>query len=379
MDSNVFINLVKLIKDNIRFLLIYCLLLILIGLAYVLIADEIYYANTVVKSPTNSSSTGLLSGIGLKNLDKISSTFGLTGGSTELVYVITVGKSRIILDSLIAEFNLMERYESKFISDCRKTVMSNLTLKIDKESDLIEVGFKDKDKLFAVEVVKRYLVLLNHLLLNIDLLENETFLNVITQRYDQNLKDLANAEEDLKNYQKKNKVFIPDEQLKSLVKVSTELEQSKIAMEMQIAIQKSLKGDNFPGKEQLTVQLKEIERNLKILKDGDNPENEMIGLIPFNSTPELAMSYYRLYREVLIQSKLQEVIMPMYEQALITRRQKAEKIIVIDPVQIPDKRIWPKRLLIMLGVSVFSVISSILLIIGNKELRILKEKISAIK
>jgi len=62
---------------------------------------------------------------------------------------------------------------------------------------------------------------------------------------------------------------------------------------------------------------------------------------------ELGVGYLRLYREVEIQSKLLELMLPVYEQAKFEEKKEKPSVLVLDIAVPAERKSWPKRLLIV--------------------------------
>lgn len=368
------IYLIKLCLDNIRFIFFYCTSLLIISVLYVYLVDPVYYSNTTIKLTSSDATGGLLSGIGLKNIDKLSSTLGLNSTSTELDFVIGVGKSRSIQDSIIIKFKLMERYECKFIVDCRRQLENNTVFKINKEAEFLEVGFKDTNPITAEKIVREYTYLIDAKITELNKFETHQFKMTIEKRYLKNVSDLHHAEEKMKTFQNKTGVFLPEEQTKALVKLSTDIESNKFILETKDKVSSALYGSNYPGKNEIQIQVSEYEKKLKELTNGQSGEKLFNGIIPFKQSPDLYMEYMRNYREIIIQAKLLEFLYPLYEQAVINENKIQSNLVVIDSAEVPEKRIWPKRFITVLLTGIAAVISSILILQALLEIEAICEK-----
>ena len=64
------------------------------------------------------------------------------------------------------------------------------------------------------------------------------------------------------------------------------------------------------------------------------------------------MNFLRLKREVEIQNKILTIILPLYEQAKIEENRNTPSILVLDPPFIPDYKTKPKRLYVVLGMTI---------------------------
>ncbi|HEY4643176.1 MAG TPA: GNVR domain-containing protein [Bacteroidota bacterium] len=71
--------------------------------------------------------------------------------------------------------------------------------------------------------------------------------------------------------------------------------------------------------------------------------------------PELGLGYLRLYREVEIQTKLLEILLPIYEQAKIQERKDTPTVLVLDRAVPPPKPAKPRKLLMTAIAGVSSI------------------------
>ena len=68
--------------------------------------------------------------------------------------------------------------------------------------------------------------------------------------------------------------------------------------------------------------------------------------------PQAGLAAVRLYRAVITQQKIIEVLAPLYEQAIINEQKDIPVLLVLDKAVPPEKKIKPQRLLIV-GLSAF--------------------------
>ena len=75
----------------------------------------------------------------------------------------------------------------------------------------------------------------------------------------------------------------------------------------------------------------------------------------------------RYFREVELQGKIMEFILPMYEQSKIEEQKSIPTVVVIDPAVPAQLKDSPKRMFIILGVfSLFAIIFLVIVFQGDK-------------
>jgi len=87
----------------------------------------------------------------------------------------------------------------------------------------------------------------------------------------------------------------------------------------------------------------------------------------------LGKQYAAFYTEYLIQTKLQEYLLPEYEQAKLQLMKDKPTLQVIDYAYVPDKKSKPKKAIVVLGAVFVSTIIAFLFVLFLDRLRWMKE------
>ena len=78
-------------------------------------------------------------------------------------------------------------------------------------------------------------------------------------------------------------------------------------------------------------------------------ENAPSVLINFELAPEIGIEYFRLFREIELQAKILEFLLPQYEQAKISESREKGDLYILDAASVPEKKFKPKRSFLVLG------------------------------
>ena len=95
--------------------------------------------------------------------------------------------------------------------------------------------------------------------------------------------------------------------------------------------------------------------------------------VPFDQLPEIGKEYAKLYSSFLLQSKLQEFLLPQLEQAKLRLVPDSPSIEVIDKAVPPDYKSKPKRSIIVVVAIVLSFIITYLVVLFIEYLLFIKE------
>jgi len=221
----------------------------------------------------------------------------------------------------------------------------------------------------------------------------------LEKRLNQNENNLEKAELDLKIFQEKTGIIDLVAQLSSTMQMSaqaynsifdayTELYAKKIETETQLAVAKTTLSINNPTLMQLekllneqTFQLEqlmiELDAKLQYLLSSITPTQ--VDNIPniefsvsFNSLPSLGLENARLIREVKLQSTIQEILIPQYEQAKLEETKNIPTLQLIDKPKVAINKAKPKRALIVIGSTLMSILVSLTFVYAGHHTRDLR-------
>jgi capsule polysaccharide export protein KpsE/RkpR len=193
----------------------------------------------------------------------------------------------------------------------------------------------------------------------------------IEKRYLQNLSDLQKAEEKFKEFQEKYGTYALMEQTAATIEAAAALKVQIIAKEIEIGVLTNSYGDSHSlvvaaknELHELTAKYKEFqygaEQSMQINDSSRVVSQDLF--LTFNDIPDIGIQYMRLFRDVTLQEKLLEFLLPQYEQAKIQEAKDTPTVQVLDKAVTPIKRIKPQRKFFVLAWGGLSLILSLLLV-----------------
>ncbi len=348
VDNNIgsrfsLLSLVLVLIKRKRFISFFTLIVCIISIVlYFFVFDLIFFSNATVKTPNKTSGIfGALQGLseGIGDLDDLSSMGG--GKSTkELASYENIIISRRCLEEFVLKFNLMEREEYRFIEDAVKDVReSKIKLDIDKPSSTLSIGVFDKDPVLAKEMVEFLLEKLNSINIEMNVLNARNNREFIEKRYYQAKEDLTKAEDSLKSFQLVYGIA-PDLQIKasaqSVFTLEAELKSEEVKLDV---IRKILSG------EEPEVKLQEAKVNSLRSKISEiETSTDLTDFLRLGNSPQIAISFLRLQRDIEIQTKILSFVLPIYEQAKIEEKRETPTVLILDKPYVAERKTKPKRL-----------------------------------
>ncbi len=341
-------------KSILIFTLIVCIISIVL---YFFVFSLIYQSTASIKS--SSSSGGLLSGLDVGGIPDISGLddIGIGGGgksAKELAGYEEILSSRRCLEPLIIKFGLMERDDYKYMEDAIKDFRDNkLKINTIKLAGIMTVGVEDKNPIFAKQMVEFLLKQLDsiNIVLNVQNAKNNR--EFIENRYHLAQEDLRKAEDSLKSFQ-----FIygvaPDLQIKASAQSAFTMEAELKAEEVKLDVIKKILSPDQPEVKLEEAKVNSLRDKISQIQTSTNLND----LMRLGNSPQIAMSFLRLERDIEIQTKIVTFLLPLFEKAKIDEMRETPTIIVLDEPVIAERKTKPKRLTMVVIFTLLAFISS---------------------
>lgn len=338
---------------------------------YFFVFDLIYFSSATIKSTSKSS--GLLGAldVGIPDIGGLDD-LGISGGKSakELASYQEILTSRRCLEELIRKFGLMERDEYDYMEDAVKDFReSKLKLTQEKISDVLFVGVYDKDPLLAKEMVDFLLETLDKINIEMSVTNAKNNRDFIERRYNQAKNDLSNVEDSLKQFQMIYGIA-PDLQIKASAQSVFTLEAELKAEEVKLDVTRKILSIDQPE-----VKLQEAKVNSLKEKIADiQNSTDLNDYLRLGNSPNIAMSFLRLQRDLEIQNKILTFMIPVFEQAKIEEQRETPTVIILDKPYVAERKSKPKRLTMVIIFTVIGFGLSIVYFLVTWKLKLLNSK-----
>jgi tyrosine-protein kinase Etk/Wzc len=306
-----------------------------------------WYKSTATVFPAEE--TSILSGLG--GLSGLGSVLGagralssLTGRGTESDRYMAILKSETALMKVIERFDLTKVYEITAYprEKTMKALLSNTEFEVADEGNL-DITVYDKGPQRAADMANYFVEVLNEINSRMQATNAKANREFIEQRVEKCQNDLRAAEDTLKKFQQVSGMIIVPDQSSSSVSAVAELYATKAKKEVEAAILQQTVGPDNPLYRQTQVELEQISKKA-------------------SEIPAMGIGSLRLYRDVAIQQKILEFVLPIYEQAKMEEKRSTPSVIVLDHAQVAERKAKPKILLYALIGFVGSIVLSVFFI-----------------
>ena len=183
-------------------------------------------------------------------------------------------------------------------------------------------------------------------------------------------KDLEDAEQQFSAFAAKKGAPDIKEQAKAMVESAALLQGQVIAVQSELQGLEQIYTSNNVRVRSLRARLAELQSQLQKLGGTDAPlptdPSAPEAMYPsIRQLPLLGVEWADLYRKMKIQETVFELLNQQYELTRIQEAKEIPTIRVIDPANLPERKSWPPRLLIILGITLLSLLVAGAWIVGS--------------
>ncbi|MBP5768072.1 MAG: lipopolysaccharide biosynthesis protein [Fibrobacter sp.] len=304
-----------------------------------------YAASAIVTPPASTQSmAGALSGM-LGGASGMTSFLGLSETSEDANAVWTILNSWELHNMVIDKFDLARHYEfkGKFHADLLKEFRKNFGLEMNKE-EMFSLYYKDTDPKLAVKVIQFMLEKADSSFNAFKTRQARQSREYFQSRLDSCEHALDSLLKDFVNFQVTNNVYEPTVQLEATIKYLSELQAMREEVNMEMNFEKLDRGENSKRYQELSKRMKGMNSALGGTLKGKHSD---IGIMELKKSPQLYSEYLKREAEIRIQEAMYKVLRQQSEQMRMEEAKMLTNLHVLEPPWENDKKISPKRGLLL--------------------------------
>ena len=293
---------------------------------------------------------------------------GLGGIASEMLGMkstsdIFVGilSSRSVQDKLIQQFDLKKLYGDRRMEDARKELAERTGIFVERKSQIITIAVTDHDPKRAAAIGQAYVEELNGLVAELSTSSARRERIFLEERLQAVSKDLDSAEKEFSQFASKNSAIDIKEQGKAMVEAAAILQGQLIAAESEFEGLRQIYTDNNVRVRSVRARIDELKHQLEKMggkgEDASAPSGQQhAALYPsIRRLPLLGVTYADLYRRTRVQESVFEALTKEYEMAKVQEVKEIPTVKVLDSPNIPERKSFPPRLLIVFLGTAFTV------------------------
>ena len=285
------------------------------------------------------------------NLGALSSS--LLGMNTSADLFAEVILSRTVQDELINKFELRKEYGARRLVDARKELTRRTDISIDRKSGVLTIQVTDHDPKRASAMAQEYVAQLNNVVTQLNTSSAHRERVFLEERLAEVKTELEAAEKDFSQFSSKNGAIDIKEQGKAMVEAAAILEGQLIAARTELQGLRQIYSDNNIRVRSMQARVNELENQLRKMsgpgESGESTGSADNALYPsIRKLPLLGVAYADLFRHTKVEETLFETLTQQYELAKVQEAKEIPSVKVLDPADVPEKKVFPPRFLIVL-------------------------------
>ncbi len=318
-------NLLPLIKRRARFLALNIGIVTLLALVGSFLLPKWYAGKTVLLPPTEEEG-----GVGFSQLlPRGLGGIKIPGAPTLADVFVSVLKSRSVGDRIVERFDLVRRYHKKDAEKALRELKLHTRLQVGDEGT-IAIAVEDHDPKVAAAMANAYVEELdrfNRLTRTSSARRTREF---IEERLAVVRRDLAAAEDRLRDYQQRKNVALLSPEARGEAEIGAKIMAQKLALEVKLGVLRQSLVESSEEVRRMKEELLAVERQLGTL-------------------PTSGVETMRLWRDLKVQEHLFELLTAQLEEARIRETRDTPTVQVLDPAVPPLHKSRPKRTLVVLA------------------------------
>jgi capsule polysaccharide export protein KpsE/RkpR len=257
------------------------------------------------------------------------------------------------------------------MEDARKDLASHTNITVDRKSQIITIIVTDWSPQIASEMAQEYVAQLNHLVAELSTSSARREREFLEERLKGVNHDLEIAEKNFSQFASKNTALDIKEQGKAMVEGAAMLQGQLIAAESQLQGLRQIYSDSNVRVRSIQARIDELKKQLDKLGGKGESVTEISSqpgdsLYPsIRKLPLLGVQFADLYRDAKIQEAVLESLTKEYEMAKVQEAKEIPTVKVLDLPNIPDKRSFPPRPLIIVLSTLLACCAGLMYLFGS--------------
>lgn len=313
-----------------------------------------YEARTQLMPPDSELSSGLASLMAMTTRSE--GSLGMLAGDflglkTSGSLFVGILRSQTVENRLIDKFDLKSVYGVRQMQAARRRLEENTEMSEDRKSGIISLQVTDHSPQRAKALAESYVSELDRLVVDLNTSAAHRERIFLEDRLKSVKQDLDTSAREFSKFSSDNTAIDLKEQGKAMVEAAATLQGHLIAAQSELEGLRQIYADNNVRVRAVRARIGELQAKLKQMSDGDLSAEGTAGndnLYPsIRKLPLLGVRYAELYRANKIQETVYELLTQQSELAKVQEAKETPSVKVLDAAQLPERKSFPPRLLIM--------------------------------
>ncbi len=282
--------------------------------------------------------------------------FGQSGGVPALLGIgaslkspgelyIGILKTRTILDRVVERFDLVKVYGKKYREDARRRLLEAVRAEEEPKSGVVAVTVEDRDPARAAAMANAFIEELRGMAGGLAVSEAAQRRAFYEEQLRSAKEAVVKAEDALRGYQEKTGALQIDEQTKAVIEGIANLRAQVASREVSLKVLRTFATGNNPEVLKTEEEIRGLRAELAKMEGKGATIHDP--LMPTERMPGVGAGYYRKLRDLKYSEALFDLLAKQHELARLDEARNAPVIQVLDRAVPPEKKVKPRRALIV--------------------------------
>jgi tyrosine-protein kinase Etk/Wzc len=350
-----------------------------------------WYRSTLTVVPAGSARgaagsqfAGLLGG-GVMDLPDL-------GTNADVERISAVFESQSVTDAVVRKFNLMSRYNLRYIEPTRNKLWSLCSTTIDRKARLVSLSCEDKDPHFVQAMLQYFGEYGNEVFRRVTTSSATEEVRFLQRRVGEMRKETDESARRIREFEEKYKIIDLESQSRAVVSAMASLRSQEISKELQLSYMNTFSARDESSAMQLRQQLSVMGSKFKTLEEeatmdgpataGAKPDPRASTVTgtdmfpPAMSVPRLRFDLEQLTRDRKIREADLQLLMQRLEMARVNEARDTSAFQILDEPYLPTYKSRPQRLPILLMGSILGMVVGLFWVLGPSYMNLLRGPVS---
>lgn len=312
---------------------------------------------------SEDSGTSLQSILGSSDLAGLAGLAGLSGGggSSNAELALRLIESRTVLDQMVDEFDIIDRYEieESVKANSRRILMDMTATEVDSGTGILSVSVEHIDPEFARDVANRYVQILDRRFQALGLDQTQSRVRLLEEKIGEVNEEITRLTGEIEAFQREYGAFNVESLVEEQVTIRSQIRSDLILKEIEISTYEGFSTIDDPALERLQAERDNLKKLLNEMEEGYSDFTS--GLPSQQELPELATRFARLQREANVQATIYTTLRQQYELAQLSLQGEERTFQILEFAEAPDKKSGPSRAMISIITTITAFFLSVFL------------------
>lgn len=273
--------------------------------------------------------------------------FSIPGLASPSDLFAAILESNTLMEEIVDRFDLQRVYKVKKKSDAIRKLRKHSEMDVTDEG-IVVVKVEDKDPERAARMAESFVEILDEFNREKRMTQGKRVRIFVEEQLREAEGALAGSEESLREFQEAHSTVELTEQTKAAIEAAADLAGQMAALEVRENLLLNFLTPSHPELVRVRTERQEVAEQIRQISAGSGAEDKERFYVPLSELPAVGVELARLTREVRIRSEVYGVLVDIYQRAKIQEAKDTPTVQILDEAAPPDRRIRPRRTLIVL-------------------------------